>query len=167
MDKHDIRRRALAARQIGVEVEPGISITLQLPTRQEVAVQAARAGVHRPGDETAALVVLQRALLLAAVVGWGRGVTLRHLLPDEPAEPLAFDADLVPLLLDAKPGWEDTLVARFAQARRERAAEMEDASGNSSSALPGSAPEAMRMPNQPVETMALTGPSTTGPSGPH
>lgn len=158
MDKHDIMRKARAARQFSVEVAPGVSITLQLPTRQEVAVAAARAGVHRAGDETAGLVVMQRALLVDAVVGWSQGVLLCHLLPDEDAQPLPFERDLVPLLLDAQPAWEDALVRRFADERRARTEAMEAAAKNWPSASNGSEPAPMRTSLGPMSTGASTQP---------
>lgn len=130
MDKHDIRRKALAAREVTEEVAPGVHINLRLPTRQEVAVAAARAGVHTPGNETAGLVLMQRELMQAAVVGWGQGVKLSHLLPGEADDPLPFDADLVPLLLDAQPRWDDKLRERFVSERNARNARLEDAEKN-------------------------------------
>lgn len=146
MDKHDIKRKALAAREVTEEVAAGVHITLRLPTRQEVAVAAARAGVHQDGNETAGLVLMQRHLLLASVVGWGLGVKLNHLLPDEAAEPLPFDADLVELLLDAQPLWEDKLTERFRAERTARMARLEAAEKNSPSASPGNVPSPMRLP---------------------
>lgn len=146
MDKHDIRRKALAAREVTEEVAPGVHINLRLPTRQEVAVSAARAGVHTPGNETAGLVIMQRDLMLAAVVGWGLGVKLNHLLPGEAPEVLPFDADLVPLLLDAQPEWETKLQARFVSERLRRTAMLEAAEKNSVSASPGSLNKVMRRP---------------------
>lgn len=145
MDKHDIRRKAQAARRFTEQVAPGVDIVVQLPTRQEVAVAAARAGVHAPGNETAGLVAMQRDLLLAAVVGWGKGVRLTHLLPDEADEPLQFDPDLVGLLLDAQPLWEDKLRDRFAAERSARLARLEDAEKNSLSASTGNSPAAVRL----------------------
>lgn len=157
MDKHDIRRKALAAREVTEEVAPGVHITLRLPTRQEVSVAAARAGVHSPGNETAGLVVMQRDLMQAAVVGWGQGVKLSHLLPGEADDPLPFDADLVPLLLDAQPNWDDALRARFVRERNARNARLEDAEKNSLSASPGSNPEAMRLQTTQTPASASSG----------
>jgi hypothetical protein len=166
MDKHDIRRKALAAREVSEEVEPGVAITLRLPTRQEVAVAAARAGVHRGGpDAEAGLVLMQRELLQAAVVGWGQGVKLSHLLPKEANDPLPWDADLVPLLLDAQPDWETKLRERFVTERLARQARMEDAEKNSPCALPGnSTTQTVRSSETPMATPA--GASSTAPSGP-
>lgn len=144
MDKHDIKRKAMAAREVTEEVAPGVHITLRLPTRQEVAVAAARAGVHQDGNETAGLVLMQRQLLVGAVVGWSQGVKLKHLLPDEAAEPLAFDVDLVALLLDAQPTWEDKLTECFRRERIARLARLEAAEKNSLSASPGNSPSPMR-----------------------
>lgn len=157
MDKHDIRRKALAAREVTEEVAPGVHITLRLPTRQEVSVAAARAGVHTPGNETAGLVIMQRDLMQAAVVGWGQGVKLSHLLPDQADDPLPFDADLVPLLLDAQPGWDDKLRERFVRERNARNARLEDAEKNSQSASPGSSPAVMRLPTIQTPASASSG----------
>jgi len=162
MDKHDIRRKALAAREVTEEVAPGVHINLRLPTRQEVAVAAARAGVHNPGNETAGLVIMQRELMLAAVVGWGQGVKLTHLLPEEAAEVLPFDADLVPLLLDAQPDWETKLQNRFVAERIKRTALLEAAEKNSLSASPGSLNGAMRLPTMETPVSA----SSTAPPAP-
>lgn len=160
MDKHDIKRKAMAAREAAEEVEPGVHITLRLPTRQEVAVAAARAGVHLEGNETAGLVLMQRQLLVNAVVGWSQGVRLSHLLPGEPDEPLAYDAELVGLLLDAQPKWEDKLADRFRTERSARLARLEAAEKNSVSASPGSLPSTMRppMPTTPAGTSSSPAP---------
>lgn len=161
MDKHDIRRKALAAREVTEEVAPGVHINLRLPTRQEVAVAAAKAGVHNAGNETAGLVIMQRDLILAAVVGWGQGVRLNHLLPEESAEVLPFDADLVPLLLDAQPAWESKLQQRFVAERLKRNAMLEAAEKNSASASPGSLNGVMRLPTM---TEIPASASSTGPA---
>lgn len=159
MDKHDIKRKARAAREITVEVAPGAHVTMLMPTRQEVAVAAARAGVHQDGNETAGLVQMQRHLLIAAVVGWDKGVRLPHLLPDEADAPLAFDADLVELLLDAQPAWEDRLAERFREERAARLARLEAAEKNSPSASPGSLPSPMRPPTQTTQAGSSSSPA--------
>lgn len=130
MDLHDIKRKALAAREVSHEVELGVSFTLRLPSRQEVAVSAARAGVHNTGSEIAGLIIMQRDLLQSAIVGWGLGVKLSHVVPGEPAEPLPYEAALVPLLLDAQPDWEDSLRKRFVAEREARQARLEQAEKN-------------------------------------
>lgn len=165
MDKHDIRRKALAAREVTEEVAPGVHINLRLPTRQEVAVAAARAGVHTAGNETAGLVIMQRELMLAAVVGWGQGVKLTHLLPDEAADVLPFDADLVPLLLDAQPEWESRLQARFVAERIKRTAMLEDAEKNSPSASPGNLNAVMRLPKTETQASASSTDQSALPLG--
>lgn len=172
MDKHDIRRKAMAARECSHEVAPGVHITLRLPSRQEVAVAAARAGVHQPGNESAGLVVMQRELIQAAVVGWGAGVLLRHLLPDhkgsDAAQPLPFDADLVPLLLDAQPDWEDSLRERFVAERTARNARLEDAEKNLPSASPGNSTGAVHqteIPQDPSEPTPASPSSTPASPG--
>lgn len=166
MDKHDIRRKALAAREVSEEVAPGVVITLRLPTRQEVAVAAARSGVHGGGTGAeAGLVLMQRELLQAAIVAWGQGVKLSHLLPAEADDALAFDAELVPLLLDAQPAWEDKLRNRFVTERMARLARLEDAEKNLRSALPGnSTTQTVRSSEMPTATPA--GASSTAPSDP-
>jgi hypothetical protein len=114
MDLDDIKRRAAAARDRSCEVAPGVNITLRVPTQHQVNLCAAKAGVHaQAADPGAALLAMQRALLETSVVAWDQGVKLSHILQDQPAEVLPFQADAVPLLLDAQPEWAHTLGARL------------------------------------------------------
>lgn len=130
MDLHDIQRHALAQRELSEEVAPGVHITLRVPTRHEITVAGLRAGVHR-GDDGAALAVMQRALLEAAVVAWTQTVRVSHLLPgaeDDGAVP--YSAGAVPLLLDAQPAWAERLAARLTQGIADRDRQRDSAAGN-------------------------------------
>lgn len=137
MDLEDIKRQALAARQFDVTVGPESApryISLRLPTRHEVVIASRRAGLHRMADDQAAHVVLQRALLQAAVIGWSR-VTVGDVLPDSPAadELLPHEPGAVELLLDAKPAWDERLGAELWTRLAERKASWESAAKNSGS----------------------------------
>lgn len=110
MDLADIKRQATAAREFTLTVGGTRHITLRQPTQHELVLAARRAGLHNLADDAAAHVVLQRSLLLLAVVGWA-GVLLADVLPThEPAQDLlAFEPGAVALLIDAQPEWETEL----------------------------------------------------------
>jgi hypothetical protein len=76
-------------------------------------------------NDQAAIVVLQRALLVAAVVGWV-GVCVGDVLQGHAnaTDALDWDATAVELLLDAQPEWAEALgnalLDRMAQRREDR-----------------------------------------------
>lgn len=118
MDLQDLQRRAQAARET-VHSIGCVTYTLRLPTSHEVLLAAHKAGVVGQAVG-AAYLLLMRAVLEAAVVGW-QGVRVGDVAPggDDAAAPLPWDAGAVPLLFDAKPGHEsalrDVLSARMAE----------------------------------------------------
>lgn len=105
MDAADLKRKALASRQVQLEVAKSISFTLTLPTTLESSIAYSQAS--KP-DDGATMPRFQRALVLLAVTGWS-GVTANHVLTGEGAEAVPFDQSLTPVLLDAKPDWEEKL----------------------------------------------------------
>ena len=132
MDAADLRRPALAARQFSVQVSDGVSLTLVDLTRLQMRLallEAIGAGQAQRMDSAAQL-RYRRLELLRAVAGWS-GVRDRHIAPQAPAdEPVPFDADLVELLLDAQPEWEDTLSAALGQRAHARAEALDTAAKN-------------------------------------
>lgn len=128
MDLADIKRQANAAREFVVEVGAANAprhLTLRAPTAFEVKVAALRSGVAGIQNDQAAIVVLQRALLVAAVVGWV-GVCVGDVLKGHAnaTDALDWDASAVELLLDAQPEWAEALgsalLDRMAQRREDR-----------------------------------------------
>ena len=88
MDLADIKRQALAAREFSLTVGGTRHITLRAPTQHEIVLAARRAGLHLLDEDAAAQVLLQRSLLLLAVVSWA-AVLLADVLPaHEPAPDL-------------------------------------------------------------------------------
>lgn len=134
MDLHDLKRLALAAREFSVSVGPADAprhITLRTPTQHEVVLAARRAGLHAVQDDAAAHVVLQRSLLLLAVVAWS-GVLVADVLPDHPqaTDVLTCEADAVQLVIDAQPQWEAALGAALMERMSRRAQEKDTAAKN-------------------------------------
>lgn len=122
MDLHELQSRAQRAREFTKTVD-GRTFTLRIPTRDESLVAARRLGGSL-GDNLAGLLLLQRALLKDAIVGW-QGLVIGDVLKSAPeaAEPLPFEAGAVPLVLDANPEWADQLsreLAERAAARNQR-----------------------------------------------
>jgi hypothetical protein len=105
MDLAELKARALAARQFEVAIGE-CNFTLRTPTRLELREALLRHGIDV--HSALALVLLQRYLLHAFVVGWS-GVRVNDILADADSAPLPWSADAVPLLLDAQPEWSDTL----------------------------------------------------------
>jgi hypothetical protein len=135
MDLETLKRKAAAALQFSVPASAKCpaSFTLRLPTRFEASVCYTRVAQHEGARDPAAMVRLQRALLLGAVVGW-EGVRKSHLLPGLPPEQdgaLEFDPAAVELLLDAQPDWEEALTAELLAKRSQRAAVEDTATKNS------------------------------------
>ena len=134
MDLQDLKRQALAAREFSVPVGPADAprhITLRLPTQHEIVLASRRSGLHAVQDDAAAHVVLQRALLLLAVVGWS-GMQVLDVLPDhaQGTEVLEWSADAVALVIDAHPGWEADLNVALMQHMVERRVTKDTASKN-------------------------------------
>jgi len=134
MDLADLKRRALAAREFQKAVGPQESLrqfTLRVPTPHEVKVAASRAGLSAVVEDQAAHVLLQRALLVPAVVAWS-GVTVGDVLAD--AEPgtdaLELEAGAVELVLDAHPDWEQELVSELYQRMAQRREQKDTAAKN-------------------------------------
>jgi hypothetical protein len=113
MDLADLKRLATAAREISVAVGGATAprrITLRLPTQHQLVLSARRSGLHNLQDDAAAHVVLQRNLLLLAMVAWS-GVLVSDVLPGHPqdVEPLDFSTESAELWIDAHPDWEAEL----------------------------------------------------------
>jgi len=128
MDLYTLQQRALAAREL-VHTVGGITYTLRVPTRHEVLLAAQRSGAMQAGGDRAALLVTQRAVLEAAVIGW-TGARVCHVLPPDQAAgeadaPLPWEAGAVPLLLDARPDDAQALADVINQRMAARAAAVE------------------------------------------
>lgn len=85
MDLQTLQARALAAREVTHTVGE-ITYRLRVPTRHDVLLAAQRTGAMQAAGDRAAMLVMQRALLDAAVVGWA-GVRVHHVLPPDRAAP--------------------------------------------------------------------------------
>jgi hypothetical protein len=124
MDFADIQAAVLAARTYThtLDEAAGISVQLCLPTEDESLIASCDVGLGSTRSGPAAMLLLSRRLLERAVRGW-TGLRLAHLVPDheQAQQPLAWSAEVVPLLLDAQPQWaqalRDELVQRI-NARR-------------------------------------------------
>lgn len=125
MDLETLRAEARAARQFTHRIGE-VDYTLLIPTRHEVLVAARRANLAQVGGDAAALLVLMRGVLEAAIVGW-MGLRVRDVLPGhaEGNDPLAFNAGAVPLLLDARPDDADELARVMNEAMAARSAAIE------------------------------------------
>jgi hypothetical protein len=128
MELADIKRNALAARMVSVEVAPA-TFALTLPTNMQSSIaytQALRGGSF----DSAAQIRFQRGLLLDAVTGWS-GVLLRHVLLDHQGDDaLDFELGAVELLMDAKPDWESQLISALLDGVAERKAKEDTAAKN-------------------------------------
>jgi hypothetical protein len=134
MDFSDIKRLATAAREFSVAVGPGSAprhITLRLPTHHESVLAARRSGLHHMELDSASHVVLQRTLLLAAIVAWS-GVLVVDVLQEhaQAAEPLPLEPGAAELLLDCHPEWETELGAQLLQRMAQRRAVQDTAEKN-------------------------------------
>lgn len=118
MDINDLRRKVLAAREFSLVID-GVTFTLRVPSEHQVQVASLRSGL---GNDSAAMPLLRRRLLEEALIHWA-GAQVSHLVPGhEPDEPLDFDAEVVPLLLDVQAEWaqqlDEALVLRLAERRK-------------------------------------------------
>lgn len=134
MDLDTLKRRATAAREFQVAVGPQDALrqfTLRVPTPHEVKVAASRAGVASVLEDQAAHVLLQRALLLLAVVGWS-GVTVGDVLPqaEQSTDALELESGAVELVLDANPEWEKVLGNALYERMTQRRAQKDTAAKN-------------------------------------
>jgi hypothetical protein len=145
MDAAALKRAALAARTFSVE-DGERKFEVRLPTRHELAVECMRAGITSMDAlkaSDAGWLIVRRALAVRGIVGW-RGVTVGDVLPeaDETGGAVDFDAQLVPILLDADEPLaariEDEILARV-MTRMRVAGDLEK---NSSSVAPGSPADA-------------------------
>lgn len=122
MDLSTLQARARAARQFQHTLGE-ITYTLLIPEQHDILVAAQRTGALRADGDAAASLLLNRAVLLDAVVGW-TGARVGHILPDdaEAGTPLAWEPDAVPLLLGARPkdalALSDALTERTAARRK-------------------------------------------------
>lgn len=123
MDLNDLKRKVQAARRFQVEVE-GRTFTLQRPSRFELQMAGARAGMS--AGEPGSRVHWERLVLLGAIVGWD-GVLACDLGAGD-FEPVPHSPEAVPMLVDAQPDWADTL----ATALWVNMAKAEDAEGTAS-----------------------------------
>ncbi len=119
MDLADIQRQALAARELPAPAQAAgrVTATLRVPTRHEVQLVLRRCRAH---DDSAATLVVERALLEQALVAWA-GVQVRDVLPGHPNDDaMPHEPGAVSLLLDAQPDWAQAwgsaLFARMSQA---------------------------------------------------
>lgn len=134
MDLADLKRYAIAAREFSVQVGPQDQprhITLRLPTQHEVNLTASRSGLYGAQDHVAANVILQRNLLLLAMVAWS-GVLVADVLPDhaQATDVLAHEPGAAELLLDANPDWEKALANALMQRLAQRNAVKDTAAKN-------------------------------------
>jgi hypothetical protein len=128
MDLADLKRLATAAREFSVQVGAADAprhITLRVPTQHELVVSARRSGIESIESDRAAMLVMTRALVLQAMVGFS-GVVVGDVLPDHPqaADALPCEPGAAELVLDAQPEWaktlSDALMERLALRREQK-----------------------------------------------
>lgn len=125
MDLETLKAKALAAREF-THAEGECKFRLRIPTRFDVLVTSSRIGAKLARDDATSVLLLQRGLLEASIVGW-EGVRVGHIVQadDESSAPLAWEAGAVAALLDARPDWEQTLGDALSKAMAERRAGIE------------------------------------------
>lgn len=130
MDLATLQARALAAREVTRSVG-AITYHLRLPTQHDILVAAQRTGALKVQGDAAAMLLLNRSVLEAAVIGW-TGARVGHILPADPeaGAPLAWEAGAVPLLLDARPDDAVALQDLLTERTAARRAALEADSGN-------------------------------------
>lgn len=129
MDLQTLRDKALAAREITHPLGE-ITYRLRLPTPHEVLLAAHRTGVvGQPAG--AAYLLLMRAVLEAAVIGW-QGLRVLHVLPDDAdgQAPLAWEPGAVALVLDSRSADAKALADVLSDRMAQRAAALEAAAKN-------------------------------------
>lgn len=104
--------------------------TLLTPTRQQVRECLYRHKMRVSDDEDPLMQALVQRYLLDGghLVGW-TGVRRLHVL-GEGADPLPWSRAMVPLLLDAQPGWADKLGEQLILRMNQRVAEIKEQAGN-------------------------------------
>jgi hypothetical protein len=134
MDLSDLQRYATAAREFSVAVGPADAarhITLRLPTQHEISLAGLRSGLMGVQDDAAAHLILQRSLLLQAMVAWS-GVLVGDVLADSDhaQDIFSLEPGAAQLLLDAQPDWEATLGKALMQRLAERKTKKDTATKN-------------------------------------
>jgi len=116
---------------------------LRMPTDHEykMGYMRARTGAN---DHLAAFTQSQREMAVQAVTGW---TELREsdLVAGGSDAPLAFAAELVPLIFDEHPDWQAAVCDELNRRLAERESRQEAAAKNSVSASPGSEPSQVRV----------------------
>jgi hypothetical protein len=145
MSAADLAARLEAARRFTVPLAEGaVLVTLRCPTEHESSCLYLEAGAPAASQ----WMRWQRLLVERAVVGW-QGITEAAFEPGGPGvaesvpvgtvdpdhaapvwPPVAFDAALVPLLLDARPDWARALIGALLGRLAEARASREAAAGN-------------------------------------
>lgn len=130
MDLATLQARARAARTVSHSIGE-ITYTLLVPEQHDILVAAQRTGALKADGDAAGMLLLNRAVLLDAVIGW-TGVRVGHILPDDPeaAAPLAWEPGAVPLLLGARPADAAALTEVLNDRTAARKAAIEADSGN-------------------------------------
>ena len=133
MDIEELKRAAKAARTITHEIE-GRKFSLLAPTAHELRIEYLRAGGGSKSEsgapvDRAAYAVCERMLLERALVDW-QSVTVTDVLFNGDGEYVAFDATLIPVLLDAHPEWASALSDAMTAKMSERRTESESARKN-------------------------------------
>lgn len=136
MELADLKAKAIGARSFSAAVGPPDAprtIHLRAPTQHELRLASLRAGVGTMAD-AAAMAVLERALVVLAVVGWA-GVTCADLAPVLESDPSATDAapfepGATELLLDAQPEWGEQLWRVLLEHITERSQRRDEAAKN-------------------------------------
>lgn len=124
MDLQALQARALAAREFSHTVAD-VDYRLRVPTQHEALLAAHRTGVVG-NAQGAAYLVLMRAVLEAAIIGW-QGLRVGHVVPggDDADTPLPWSAEAVPLVLDARPADAQALADAMGAQMVQRAAALE------------------------------------------
>ena len=124
-----------AARTVSVQLEPGVVISMLVPTQSQ-ADMAALVSLDKHGMGRAALAATRRAWLQQAVCAWV-GVLATHFLDGVDPSPVDFEPDALALMLDVKPEWVDLLTTKLDAETRTRNAVAAEAKKNLLTTLPG------------------------------
>ncbi|MBX3605372.1 MAG: hypothetical protein KF788_08875 [Piscinibacter sp.] len=147
MELAELQERALKAREFDAPIEGECVFRMRLPTPYEAELLAESNGYTGRRADRAAMVRTKRAMLEVAIIGW-QGPRQRDVVADlegdEAAAPLAWSAEAVPLLLDAKPEWQTLAWGQLLERIEARNGKKAAAAKNSSRASSGSDPATMR-----------------------